>query len=86
MRFEPEIPTAEQVRRHREAHGSGVVEAKVHLERLATGEALAALMRDGTAEEKVDWHLRRYAQEHHLPLPDLTDRADPDPRAAPEGP
>lgn len=86
MRFEPKIPTVDQVRRHREAHGSGLVEAKAHLERLATGEALAALMRDGSVEEKVDWLLRRYAREHRLPLPDLTDRADPDPRAAPEGP
>lgn len=86
MRFEPKIPTVDQVRRHREAHGSGLVEAKAHLERLATGEALAALMRDGSVEEKLDWLLRRYAQENSLPLPELTDRAEPDRCAGPEGP
>lgn len=86
MRFEPKIPTAEQVRLHRETHGASLMEAKAHLMRLATGEALGALLREGTVEEKLDWLLRRYAQENRLSLPELTDRAEPDRCAGPEVP
>ncbi len=62
MRFEPKPITAEEVRAFRDAEGASWSDAKKTLKFRREEEAFSALMAEGTAEEKLDWLLRRYAQ------------------------
>lgn len=61
-RFEPRRITAAIIARFRDETGLGIMQAKRIAIRCREKEAFGLLMAEGTAEEKIDWLLRRYAE------------------------
>lgn len=61
-RFKPRTVTADEAHGYRTATGVSIEQAKRRLQNQAETEALAALRRDGSAWEKVDWLLDRYEE------------------------
>lgn len=62
MKFEIKPLTVEEIRAHRELHGSSMMEAKRVLWRDRLTSALADLRANGTLEDKIDFLLDRFEE------------------------
>lgn len=61
-KYEPTLPTAEEVKAYREKTGAGLVEAKKTLIDASLREVFGDLMSNGTIDDKVEFLLRQFAK------------------------
>lgn len=64
--FDPRPVTTAEVQSYREETGSSISAAKTHFTKKSRQAAFRLLMEHGTTEEKLDWLLARYAEDHGL--------------------